>query len=123
MGYFIPLSFEERQQIEKLLKEGYSIKQIHKKMNRSYHGISAEIKKNGGRENYLAIEGQKNVRMSRKKPLKETEKVMPIKDEETHLHKIENYDFGSKVNEYIKRIENLEMQMDILINQIRELSK
>ncbi len=48
------ITFEERVQIEKLLKEGVSSRKIAKALNRSLHGIQNEIKRSGGKEIYNA---------------------------------------------------------------------
>ena len=53
------LSFEERKEIERMIKENQPGSMIACNLERSRNGINTEIRKNGGRENYCAIEAQK----------------------------------------------------------------
>lgn len=53
------LSFEERKDIEKYIKQGISGGEIAHILARSRNGINTEIRNNGGREAYCAREAQK----------------------------------------------------------------
>lgn len=84
------ISFLEREQIQKLLKEGYSCRQIGEAIGRSKNAIVVEVKRNGGKEKYTAKKSQDrrdNAKKSRveklTKPLTEAEhkKVLELIDE------------------------------------------
>lgn len=90
------LNFAEREFIEECLKKNIIISEIEKKLNRSNKAIHREVKKNGGKELYNAEKAQKKAENGRKK-----------------VNRLE-------LNE---RMENLEMQMEILIETIRKFKK
>jgi IS30 family transposase len=54
MGHKEPYTFELREKIEELVKKGYSFSSIARETNRSMTGISYEIARAGGRQNYTA---------------------------------------------------------------------
>jgi IS30 family transposase len=58
MGKRIPMSLEERKQIEFGLKNGNTEKMICNVLNRHYSTVYVEIKKNGGRVQYNAENAQ-----------------------------------------------------------------
>ncbi len=102
------LTLDERQIIEDLSKRGYSAVTIAKQLGRGGTTIAREIRKNGGPLFYNAIKAQK----------------------ESYQRKSEGY---IKISESVKksgynpfeslkaRIENLEMQLEILVDTIKEL--
>jgi IS30 family transposase len=53
------ISYKERQDIERMIKEGHPGSMIAAFLGRSRNGINTEIRKNGGRETYNAREAQK----------------------------------------------------------------
>lgn len=55
------LTLEEREKIEILISKGYSVHKIARLTNRSHTSLLKEIKRNGGREKYNAIEANKRV--------------------------------------------------------------
>lgn len=55
----LPFTFEERKQIEKLLKDGHNFSSIHTITGRSKNGIATEVRKNGGPYEYDAVKAQK----------------------------------------------------------------
>jgi IS30 family transposase len=59
------LSFEEREFIEKMIKNGISDSQISLEMKRCPSTIHREIRRNGGAANYTAEKAQKLVGISR----------------------------------------------------------
>ena len=95
-------SFEERLVLEENLKRNYSMEKIGRIMNRSGTGLHKEVKKNGGRYKYNAVEAQKRAEKNREQ-----------RDRS-------NYHQG-KVYKIEVRITNLEMQIDILFEAIKEL--
>ena len=58
------ISFEERKNIEQLLKNGWSVVDIAKKMNRPHQSIYREIKRCGSRSTYNAEYAQQNYEKS-----------------------------------------------------------
>jgi IS30 family transposase len=96
------LDFEERKLLEENLKRNYTMQKIARIMNRSGTGLTKEVKKNGGRLKYNAIEAQKRADFHREN-----------RDRS-------NYQQG-KFYKLDLKITNLEMQMDILVETIKEL--
>jgi len=54
------LKVDERKVIQKMIKEGQPASMIAYCLNRSKNAISTEIRRNGGREQYNALQAQKN---------------------------------------------------------------
>lgn len=104
------LSLEERKIIEKKIKEGLSLGKISHFMGRSPNGIIVEVRKNGGREEYKAIQAHENSKIT------ENERKKKVCE---NLKK-------STYNPFIylkQKIEILEMQLEIIIEQIKEIKK
>ncbi len=102
------LSFEERKQIEKHLKKGFSYARIAELIGRSKTGVTLEARKGGGR-NYSAKVAQEVTEKINK------QKYFQISE------KLKGNVWGH--NKMMQRIENLEMQIEILYNAIKELVK
>jgi IS30 family transposase len=100
--------YEERCQIEKHLKNGWSCGQIALILNRSKNGVVVEVRRSGGSETYNAVKAQQ--------------------DSETRLE-LRNIRVANARKDYntIKRLslkqrmENLELQIQILHETIKEL--
>jgi len=105
-GYWVPFTFEEKQKIEILLKLGKNASQISKEISRSISGIYKEIKKGGGK-NYTAEESERI----------KNENIQKVK-KGINEHNKKHGNFKIK-----KRIENLEMQVEILHEALKELMK
>ena len=103
-----PFSFQDRQMIEKLIKENLTGSEIARRMNRSRTGVNCEIRINGGRDQYSAASAQKN----------HFDK-MTIRSE--HLSKMNKG--KAPVPKYLQKIESLEMHIEILHDTIKELMK
>ena len=56
--YLSQLTLKDREWLEKLLKQGYTLKEIAKRMGRSYSCIRVEVKKSGGKVHYNATMAQ-----------------------------------------------------------------
>jgi len=104
-GRMDPYTFEERKIIERLLKSGATGKHAAKKLGRSTNGINTEIRKNGGWKEYNAERAQKRAEEMRRDANK----------------KISHALLGKSGPGVSKRIKNLEMQVEILFETIREL--
>jgi len=101
-------TFEERQEVEKLIKEGNTIKDISKKINRSKSGLGSEIRLNGGLFSYTALNAQERAEKIRK---------------QTNERLSEDFKKREMPNPFIhlqKKIENIEMQLDIILDFIRK---
>ncbi len=101
------ITFDERLKIEKYIKKGYSCGDIAKMIGRSKNGVVCEVRR-GGKEHYDAKLSQKltdNI-------LKEKYKKM------SDRNKARQTTFKFK-----QRIENLEMQVEILSETIKEMLK
>ena len=92
------LSLEERELIEKYIKEKFTGNQIAFLLKRSQNCINREIKINGGRVFYNASQASVNSRMLKRKKNKNL--------------------LGEKLKD---RIESLEMQMEILTDEIKKV--
>lgn len=90
------LSFEERQNIEELLKNHKSLNAISRIIKRSASTVIREVARNGGRYCYKA------------------EKAQGFYQKDINL---------KKFDELIKRIENLEMQIEIVTDTIKKIRK
>ena len=104
-----PFTYEERKQIQKHIYKGLSCCQIAKLIGRSKNGVVTEVRKGGGRF-YNAREAQKRCDAVNKERYERLSKLSKEKlSGTTH-----------KPNQE-KRIENLEMQIEILHDCVKEL--
>ncbi len=103
------INFEERENIEKLLKEGLSCGQIAVKINRSKNGIVCEVRKLG-KENYIAKEAERIAQENLIKKYKNIGGLAKKRNKEQR-------------EITLRKIENLEMQIDILHDTIKEILK
>lgn len=100
------LTFDERKKIEEGLSSGLSGSKIARSLGRSVNAISYDVRINGGRLSYTAAKAQES---SVKRLL---EKYQRVSDTAT----------TQKTQYYMKqRLENLEMQVEILHEAIKEL--
>lgn len=102
------LTMKERVKIERLLKEPLSLTQIAKQIGRSKNCVVTEVRINGGRENYTANKAQERFYT-----------VHVLAWEELRKRN-KGTDPRSKQN---IKIENLEMQLEILHDEIKRLRK
>lgn len=106
------LTFDERKKIEKLLKINLSCGEISKALNRSKNLIVVEVRRSGGRDNYTAKKAQND---SEQRKIKKYENLSKKnKSEDTFLKK--------RIYCY-QRLEALEMQIEILVDQIKKLEE
>ena len=102
-----PLTLSEREEIHRLLKQSYTFSEIARKINRGKSTVTREINRNGGPMFYDAV----------------------LADEATAARLIQGYESSSKklkeqnlTNPYMslaQRVENLEMQIEILLDVIK----
>jgi IS30 family transposase len=105
-----PLSLIERKEIERLCSfPELSLAEISKKLKRSKNCVSSEVRRSGGRETYNADRAQK-----------ESEERQSIKIKSLSKSS-KNRSQNFKTN--AERIDILEMQMEIIIEQINQLTK
>jgi len=104
-----PLTFEERQWIETLLKEGITLTAISKRLGRSKNAIVSDVRKNGGREEYTA---EKSWRRKEEK-------------HEAHRELLRKLNKGKTppAMHYDLRLSALEMQMQIVIEELTKGKK
>ncbi len=103
------LRFEERQKIEEMIKNFYTYSAIARELKRSDMAIGMEVKKNGGKIKYNAQMAQKNSESRRKEGYKKSGAKRSKQKEE--------------IKSTSERIKFIEMQIDILCDQVRELMK
>lgn len=101
------IKYEERIQIEKYLSQGKKRGEIADLIKRSKNGVNTEIRKNGGPEAYSAIKAQARA-----------EKIR-----EDAYRKLSEFNKKQRENSLTKRVQNLEMQIEILHDCIKELMK
>ena len=104
----VALCLMERKYIEKMIKEDRSLSSIAGDMGRGRNTIIVEVNKNGGRIAYDAEIAHKSMLERR---LKRSEDV----SEKMKVHTRTQYCFLKQ------RIENMEMQLDIIIETLKEL--
>lgn len=107
MGKNKPITFEERKEIERLLKTGMSISTISQSIGRSKNVGVVEVRRSGGRENYTALEAQRLAG--------ERKDRMMRKATETCLKNLSN-----PYTNLFKRMEAIEMHMDIIMSIINK---
>ena len=95
--------FEERVLIERYIKDGKTYSQIGELLGRSTGGIFKEAQR-GGARNYSAILGENVSKIT-------------VEEKRKKLSEINN----GNIMQYKQRIENLEMQVEILTDAIKEL--
>ena len=102
------LTLEDRKIIREMLYQEVSYSQIGFRLGRHYSSISAEVKKNGGVYKYDPVKAQELAESERNK------KIQFI-NEKRSFREIE-------INKMKDRIYCLEMQLEILINQVRKIT-
>jgi hypothetical protein len=103
-----PLSFFEREIIEARLKAGHSCSQISRELKRGKNTVVAEVRKNGGKDLYEARKAeamQKEILQKGHEKTASTVRANP------------------PIPWMKQRIENLEMQIEILSETIKEILK
>jgi IS30 family transposase len=104
------ITLNERKLIHKWIKKEISLSNIAKKINRPRTTIFGEVRKNGGRYKYNWQDAQKR-----------SDKV-----NKERIEKICKYHKSNKFNPYIelqKKIGNIEMHIEILIDEIKQIKE
>jgi len=104
-----PLTLEERKKIHKYLQTGESLSRISYHIGRGKNSVIVEVRRNGGYESY--------------DPFKAHESAIKRKEEADRKRSLNGQ---VSPNPYIflrNRIDNLEFQLEILIDTIKELSQ
>lgn len=105
---FVRLSLQEKKEIARYIKyhPNLSLTQIAAYLGRSKNCITTEVRNNGGKQNYCPFASEKRyLQVMKKGREKCSEKTKGIR------HR----------GAYLLRIENLEMQMEILHETIQEI--
>lgn len=104
-----PLHFWERKIIESMIIDGRSLSCIAVYLSRGRTTILFEVKRNGGRDVYTATKAQENAEQNRmNRNLKTSQSVKGR--------------IANPYNVLKQRIENLEMQLEILSETIKEIT-
>lgn len=106
-GAFKQLTLEERRLIEKYIKMGISFNQQARMIGRSNYTIADEIRRNGGRENYCAEKAQ------------ERAVVMRGRSSSNSQSKV----YKGRIDKLETRVDSLEMQIEILMDLIKEIKQ
>lgn len=101
------LDLDERKRIYSLLIQGYSCIQISKIISRGKNTVISEVKRNGGRENYNPYEANESAWRRKSIRIKNLTKTITSNP--------------SPYKILLNRIENLEMQVEILIDCVMQL--
>ncbi len=103
-----PLTLQERIIIEKYIKQGFSCTEISKIIFRGVNTVVSEVRRSGGRETYCA---------------KDAQRLSEIRMENKYERLSERNKGRATVFHIKQRIENLEMQLEILHETIKEIMK
>lgn len=103
------LCLSERNTIAKMIKKGASLSEISRLLGRGKQTVAAEVSKNGGKESYKARDAQKKA-VERK-----------IERDIKCRHAIRNRFINPQID-VLNRLENLEMQMEIIVETIKTLT-
>jgi IS30 family transposase len=109
MGKGRYLTFEQRKLIEKYANKSFNGTEISKIVGISKSGVNRELRR-CGRDLYNAEQAQ-------------SESDMRLSEKYNKLSKENKGKVMSPIPQYLKRIENLEMQVEILHDTIKELLK
>lgn len=105
-----PLCLMERKIIGKMIKKGWSLSYIAQFLGRGKNSVVHEVRRNGGRDAYEPVKAQE-LAMQRK-----VERDIKCSKSST----------GKEANPYVKlreRIENLEMQLEIVSETLKVLNR
>lgn len=104
------LCLSERNTISKRIKQGWCLSAIARELDRGKQTIAAEVSKNGGRNVY--------------DPIVAHDAAMKRKSERDMKCSLANKEKKSRTDErLIERIENLEMQLEIFSETLKELTR
>lgn len=106
--YQTRINFKERVLIESYLKDGLSASKIALEIGRSKNGVITEIRRGGGRDNYCSKQSQL---IMDQKEAQRLNKMKEINKKYTVLSLLQ------------QKVENLEMQIEILYDTIKEILK
>lgn len=93
-----------------MLKKGSSLAEIARKIGRGKQTIAAEVSKNGGRDAYKAAEAHKSA--TQRKVERDIKCSYAIKNR-----------FLLSRDDLVERIENLEMQLEIISETLKEVTR
>lgn len=112
-----PFTLEERNEIEKRIKRGWSLSSIAIHIQRSKNGVITEVKRNGGRIRYNAELAQKEYESS---TLRANEKRRNWNQKQNRESKISNQ---QKIEKLESMVDSITMQLDILFETLREIQQ
>lgn len=104
------ISYEERLEIKKYIKKSFSVVSIARLINRPASSVKNEISRNGGRNYYSAELAQKRADTLKKVRYQKT----------IDLFSKEIIESDDEILKLKERIENLEFQMEIILDFIKE---
>lgn len=104
------LTFVERKNIKKLIGEGYNLSEIAREIDRGKNTVIAEVRRNGGPLFY--------------DPVKAEERAQALKQERAErCRELNKKQLSNPYSEIKDRIQNIEMQVEILVDAIKELRR
>lgn len=109
MSEYTLLTFQERKEIKRLIGQGWNLSEIGRTINRGKNTIIAEVRRNGGPLFYEPVKAQERFEVLKKERIDRCKKMSA----------------GQTANPYRaleRRIQNLEMQIEILVDAIKERS-
>ena len=102
------ITFEERKAIKNLINKGYKLSEISRDIGRGKNTIIAEVRRNGGPLLYDPVKAEERYQILRK----------------AKIERCREMNRNPRNNPYKAlqtRIQNLEMQVEILVEAIKEL--
>lgn len=104
------LCLSERNTIARMIKRGSSLAEIARKLGRGKQTIAAEVKKNGGRDAYKPVDAHKSA--EQRKIERDIKCSYAIKTR-----------FSRTDQDLVERVENLEMQLAIISETLKEITR
>jgi IS30 family transposase len=103
------ITFEEREKIEMLLKKGFGMYSTATAIQRPNSTVTYEIRNNGGRHGYDAVKAQ--------------QRADTASERGSETLKLRGGNRKSIKESFEQRINNLEMQLEIILQTIKEIKR
>jgi IS30 family transposase len=114
---FHPIELSERQQLQILIATHKSLSKIADLMGRGRNSIIVEVRRNGGRDTYNAAHAQKQADLRVLEKNKKTGETL----KKLNLPLRSNAALWEELKQQRTEIENLKMQLEILIDTIKQM--
>jgi IS30 family transposase len=110
MARSVRLSLEERIKIKEYLDKGFKGNEIARLLGRAFSAVNNDVRRNGGKENYDPQKAQEEANLRWK-----------MRCESTTYNLTKFYGENGRCLNLAERVQTLEMQLEIIIDQLKEL--